>query len=76
MVTALDTFYYDISSVRSIVALNLPSYGSGRNPWGNLKQEYLEKVWAYSHDKPCFVVSMMDTFTHYLLVIVIIFIVM
>ncbi|CAA0819400.1 Diacylglycerol kinase 4 [Striga hermonthica] len=31
------------SSVRSIVALNLPSYGSGRNPWGNLKPEYLEK---------------------------------
>lgn len=31
-------------SVRSIVTLNLPSYGSGRNPWGNLKPEYLEKV--------------------------------
>ncbi|KAL0383191.1 UNVERIFIED_CONTAM: Diacylglycerol kinase [Sesamum calycinum] len=31
------------SSVRSIVALNLPSYGSGRNPWGNLKPDYLEK---------------------------------
>ncbi|KAL3532906.1 hypothetical protein ACH5RR_006427 [Cinchona calisaya] len=31
------------ASVRSIVALNLPSYGSGRNPWGNLKPEYLEK---------------------------------
>ncbi|KAL2502319.1 Diacylglycerol kinase 7 [Forsythia ovata] len=31
------------SSVRSVVALNLPSYGSGRNPWGNLKPEYLEK---------------------------------
>ncbi|KAL8506367.1 hypothetical protein ACS0TY_017300 [Phlomoides rotata] len=31
------------SSVRSIVALNLPSYGSGRNPWGNLKPYYLEK---------------------------------
>ncbi|XP_051140563.1 diacylglycerol kinase 4-like [Andrographis paniculata] len=31
------------SSVRSLVALNLPSYGSGRNPWGNLKPEYLEK---------------------------------
>ncbi|KAF3615109.1 Diacylglycerol kinase 3 [Capsicum annuum] len=31
------------SSVRSIVTLNLPSYGSGRNPWGNLKPEYLEK---------------------------------
>ncbi|KAE8699123.1 Diacylglycerol kinase 3 [Hibiscus syriacus] len=30
-------------SVRAIVALNLPSYGSGRNPWGNLKPEYLEK---------------------------------
>ncbi|XP_073278236.1 diacylglycerol kinase 4-like [Primulina huaijiensis] len=31
------------SSVRSVVVLNLPSYGSGRNPWGNLKPEYLEK---------------------------------
>ncbi|KAK4392652.1 Diacylglycerol kinase [Sesamum angolense] len=31
------------SSVRSVVALNLPSYASGRNPWGNLKPEYLEK---------------------------------
>ncbi|XP_010913616.2 diacylglycerol kinase 4 isoform X3 [Elaeis guineensis] len=30
-------------SVRAIVALNLHSYGSGRNPWGNLKPEYLEK---------------------------------
>ncbi|GKV18197.1 hypothetical protein SLEP1_g28614 [Rubroshorea leprosula] len=32
------------TSVRSIVALNLHNYGSGRNPWGNLKPEYLEKV--------------------------------
>ncbi|XP_043710756.1 diacylglycerol kinase 7-like [Telopea speciosissima] len=31
------------SGVRSIVALNLHNYGSGRNPWGNLKPEYLEK---------------------------------
>ncbi|KAI8548009.1 hypothetical protein RHMOL_Rhmol07G0239100 [Rhododendron molle] len=31
------------SSVRSIVVLNLNSYASGRNPWGNLKPEYLEK---------------------------------
>ncbi|XP_050119456.1 diacylglycerol kinase 4 [Malus sylvestris] len=31
------------SSVRAIVALNLHNYGSGRNPWGNLKPEYLEK---------------------------------
>lgn len=31
-------------SVRGIVALNLPSYGSGRNPWGKLKPKYLEKV--------------------------------
>ncbi|MED6169080.1 Diacylglycerol kinase 4 [Stylosanthes scabra] len=31
------------TSVRAIVALNLHSYGSGRNPWGNLKPEYLEK---------------------------------
>ncbi|CAA2958085.1 diacylglycerol kinase 7-like, partial [Olea europaea subsp. europaea] len=31
------------SSVRSVVTLNLPSYGSGRNPWGTLKPEYLEK---------------------------------
>ncbi|XP_028101578.1 diacylglycerol kinase 7-like isoform X2 [Camellia sinensis] len=30
-------------SVRSIVALNLNNYASGRNPWGNLKPEYLEK---------------------------------
>ncbi|GLT97554.1 hypothetical protein SLE2022_151120 [Rubroshorea leprosula] len=28
---------------RAIVALNLHNYGSGRNPWGNLKLEYLEK---------------------------------
>ncbi|KAJ0746316.1 putative diacylglycerol kinase (ATP) [Helianthus annuus] len=31
------------SSVRSIVALNLHSYASGRNPWGKLKPEYLQK---------------------------------
>ncbi|KAA3485945.1 diacylglycerol kinase 7-like [Gossypium australe] len=31
------------SSVRAIVALNLHNYGSGRNPWGKLKPEYLEK---------------------------------
>ncbi|THG09421.1 hypothetical protein TEA_009681 [Camellia sinensis var. sinensis] len=31
------------SSVRLIVALNLNNYASGRNPWGNLKPEYLEK---------------------------------
>ncbi|XP_047328435.1 diacylglycerol kinase 4-like [Impatiens glandulifera] len=31
------------SSVRSVVALNLNNYASGRNPWGNLKQEYMEK---------------------------------
>ncbi|PIN14728.1 Diacylglycerol kinase [Handroanthus impetiginosus] len=31
------------SNVRSIVALNLPSCGSGRNPWGKLKPDYLEK---------------------------------
>ncbi|KAM7508397.1 hypothetical protein LguiA_018850 [Lonicera macranthoides] len=31
------------SSVRAIVALNLHNYGSGRNPWGNLKPEYMEK---------------------------------
>ncbi|ONK69652.1 uncharacterized protein A4U43_C05F25310 [Asparagus officinalis] len=29
--------------VRSIVALNLHNYGSGRNPWGHPKPEYLEK---------------------------------
>lgn len=34
-------------SVRAVVALNLHSYGSGRNPWGNLKPEYLEKVWDF-----------------------------
>lgn len=26
------------------MALNLHNYGSGRNPWGNLKPEYLDKV--------------------------------
>ncbi|KAL6189122.1 hypothetical protein ACLB2K_040512 [Fragaria x ananassa] len=31
------------SSVRAIIALNLHNYGSGRNPWGNLKPDYLEK---------------------------------
>ena len=31
-------------SVRSVVALNLESYGSGSHPWGNLKPDYLEKV--------------------------------
>lgn len=31
------------SNVRSIVALNLHSYASGRHPWGNLRPEYLEK---------------------------------
>ncbi|KAF5198253.1 Diacylglycerol kinase [Thalictrum thalictroides] len=31
------------SSVRAIVALNLHHYGSGRNPWGTLSPEYLEK---------------------------------
>ncbi|XP_074273684.1 diacylglycerol kinase 7-like [Silene latifolia] len=31
------------SNVRSIVALNLHNYGSGRHPWGNLSPEYLEK---------------------------------
>ncbi|KAJ6840378.1 diacylglycerol kinase 3-like [Iris pallida] len=31
------------SDVRSIVALNLHNYGSGRNPWGHPKPEYLEK---------------------------------
>ncbi|GMI97556.1 diacylglycerol kinase 4 [Hibiscus trionum] len=30
-------------SVRAIVALNLHNYGSGRNPWGKLRHEYLEK---------------------------------
>ncbi|KAH7671776.1 Diacylglycerol kinase (ATP) protein [Dioscorea alata] len=30
-------------SARAIVALNLHSYGGGRNPWGNPKPEYLEK---------------------------------
>ncbi|XP_028554450.1 diacylglycerol kinase 4 isoform X1 [Dendrobium catenatum] len=30
-------------SVRSIVCLNLHNYGSGRNPWGHPKPEYLEK---------------------------------
>ncbi|GAB2224955.1 hypothetical protein Droror1_Dr00005736 [Drosera rotundifolia] len=30
-------------NVRSIVCLNLPNYASGRNPWGNLTTEYLER---------------------------------
>lgn len=30
------------SNVRSIVALNLHSYASGRHPWGKLSEEYLE----------------------------------
>ncbi|XP_039027436.1 diacylglycerol kinase 4-like [Hibiscus syriacus] len=30
-------------SVRAIVALNLHNYGSGRNPWGTLRQAYLDK---------------------------------
>ncbi|KAF2535591.1 hypothetical protein F2Q68_00019258 [Brassica cretica] len=30
-------------NVRSVVALNLESYGSGSHPWGNLKPDYLEK---------------------------------
>lgn len=30
-------------SVRSIVALNLHNYASGRNPWGKLKPDYMEK---------------------------------
>ncbi|KAG9456020.1 hypothetical protein H6P81_000528 [Aristolochia fimbriata] len=41
------------SSVRAVVALNLHNYGSGRNPWGNLKPDYLEKrgfVEAHSDD--------------------------
>lgn len=31
------------SNVRSIVALNLHSYASGRDPWGKLSQEYLQQ---------------------------------
>lgn len=33
-----------IFSVRAIVALNLHNYASGRNPWGQLKLDYMEKV--------------------------------
>ena len=33
-------------SVRSLVALNLNNYGSGRHPWGNLSPEYMEKVYS------------------------------
>ncbi|PKA52861.1 Diacylglycerol kinase 4 [Apostasia shenzhenica] len=36
--------YASQCSVRAIVALNLHSYGSGRNPWGSPKPEYLLKV--------------------------------
>ncbi|KAI8014394.1 Diacylglycerol kinase 7 [Camellia lanceoleosa] len=35
-------FYYLLLCM-SIVALNLNNYTSGRNPWGNLTLEYLEK---------------------------------
>ncbi|XP_062097639.1 diacylglycerol kinase 3-like isoform X2 [Humulus lupulus] len=38
------------SSVRAIVALNLHNYGSGRHPWGNLKPDYLEKVYISPRD--------------------------
>lgn len=41
------------SSVRAIVLLNLHNYGSGRNPWGKLKPDYLDKrgfVQAHSDD--------------------------
>ncbi|KAF6149075.1 hypothetical protein GIB67_018653 [Kingdonia uniflora] len=41
------------SSVRAIVILNLHNYGSGRNPWGKLKPQYMEKrgfVEAHSDD--------------------------
>ncbi|XP_074372102.1 diacylglycerol kinase 4-like isoform X2 [Apium graveolens] len=31
------------SSIRALVALNLQNYASGRNPWGNLKPDYMEK---------------------------------
>ncbi|XP_047323446.1 diacylglycerol kinase 7-like [Impatiens glandulifera] len=31
------------STVRSIVVINLNNYASGRNPWGNLQPEYMEK---------------------------------
>lgn len=31
------------SSVRSVVALNLHNYASGRNPWGHPRPDYLEK---------------------------------
>ncbi|CAA2991285.1 diacylglycerol kinase 7-like [Olea europaea subsp. europaea] len=37
------------SSVRSVVALNLPSYGSGRNPWG-FKNQMREFVEAHADD--------------------------
>ncbi|KAH9618393.1 hypothetical protein KSS87_019926 [Heliosperma pusillum] len=30
-------------NIRSVVALNLNNYASGRHPWGNLTPEYLEK---------------------------------
>ena len=30
------------------MALNLQSYGSGSHPWGNLKPDYLEKVFVSS----------------------------
>lgn len=43
MLHLIDVILFD-SSVRAIVVLNLHNYGSGRNPWGNLRPEYLEKV--------------------------------
>ena len=37
-------FFFCYFSVRSIVALNLHNYGSGRNPWGHPNPKYMEKV--------------------------------
>ncbi|KAE9464291.1 hypothetical protein C3L33_03819, partial [Rhododendron williamsianum] len=33
----------EVMAQRSLVALNLNNYASGRNPWGNLKPDYMEK---------------------------------
>lgn len=44
--------YFD-SSVRALVALNLHSYGSGRNPWGHPKPKYLEKVQRFLQMAVC-----------------------
>lgn len=51
-------------SVRSIVALNLHNYASGRNPWGKLKPEYLEKVPSMKFLYCLFLLALLFSFLH------------